>query len=231
MTIVTARLVLTGTNPMLMHNNNIYWRDVVRAYQARPKVGAEDKKKKGTNDPKGDDRNPAFTWLGYLYHNGKLIGVPSDNLMAMFRCAGTMLPTGNKTESFKRKTQTGILVMDPLYPLTTAEGNQIPWEPFKALSEETNYEKHVEEAAKYNFALWPKPVKVGKSSHIRVRPIFDVGWKAEGRIAIRDDMVSREVFETILSIAGTYCGLSDWRPNCDKPGTFGTFSHEIFWEK
>jgi hypothetical protein len=142
-----------------------------------------------------------------------------------------MLPTGHKSESYKSKSQTGILVMDPLYPLTTAEGNQIPWAPFKDLSEETSFEKHVEEAAKYNFSLWAKPVSVNSSSHIRVRPLFDVGWKLEGRVAVRDDMISREVFETILTIAGTYCGLGDWRPNCKKPGTYGTFSHEVSWGK
>lgn len=227
----TARLVLTGTNPMLLHNNNIYWRDIVKAYQSRPKVGAADKKKKGEKDPKGDDRNPGFTWLGYTYHNGKVMGVPSDNLMAMFRCAGTMLPTGNRTESYKRKSQTGILVMDPLYPLTTAQGNQIPWEPFKALSEEANFERHLEEVAKHNFTLWAKPVRVGTASHIRIRPFFDVGWKIEGRVAVRDDMISKDIFSDILELAGTYCGLCDWRPNCKSPGPYGTFTSEIFWDK
>lgn len=231
MAILTAKIVLTGTNPMLFHSNNVQWRDKTKAYQSRPKVGEVAKKKTGSPaDPKGDDRNPAFTWLGYLYHNGKVVGIPSDNLMAMFRSAASMLPTGNKQETYKRRSQTGILVLDPLYPLVTAGGKSLPWAPFKALSDELDFAKHEEVAAEHDFILWAKPARVSSSSHIRVRPLFDVGWKAEGRVAIRDDMVGKNVFESILTLAGTYCGIGDWRPNSKTPGTYGTFSSEVFWE-
>jgi hypothetical protein len=52
-------------------------------------------------------------------------------------------------------------------------------------------------------------------------------WSAHGTLTIQDDQITQEVLTDILTSAGTYKGLCDWRPGSKTPGTYGTFSAKV----
>jgi len=62
---------------------------------------------------------------------------------------------------------------------------------------------------------------------VRVRPRFD-NWSCGGTVTVFDDMITTDVLKNILTFAGTYAGLGDWRPSSPKsPGPFGKFTAEV----
>lgn len=65
-----------------------------------------------------------------------------------------------------------------------------------------------------------RPVKVGKSRVIRVRPIF-TKWEAIATVAYEDSMVDAETVLKFAELGGFQCGLGDWRPK------FGRFRVEM----
>lgn len=80
----TYRVTITGTFPLLMHADNIEWADEMEAWKNDP---ASKKKSKA-----GDDRSPAHRWIGSVYHDGKVVGIPNDNLMRALMEGGAMVP-------------------------------------------------------------------------------------------------------------------------------------------
>ena len=62
-------------------------------------------------------------------------------------------------------------------------------------------------------------VRVQKNRILRVRPRFD-DWELEFTIVI-DDSLDHEVIKQIISYAGSYIGIGDFRPTCTGP--FGRF--------
>ena len=88
------QVTLKGLTPLLMHSDNLAFSERVQAWQKAPENKA--------NSKAGDDRSPAWTWIGYLYHDGKHVGIPADNLMTMLREAGTnfsliVFPEGSRS--------------------------------------------------------------------------------------------------------------------------------------
>lgn len=66
-------------------------------------------------------------------------------------------------------------------------------------------------------------VKIGASTVMGTRPIFRE-WAAELPISYESDLVDQETVVSIVSAAGRYIGLGDWRPSSPKPGKHGRFA-------
>jgi hypothetical protein len=97
----------------------------------------------------------------------------------------------------------------------------------QALTEESDFTVHESTAERLGFTLFVKRAKIGKNKHIRVRPRFN-RWECGGTVTVLDEMITSAVLNNILTFAGVYCGIGDWRPSSpDKPGSFGQFSVEL----
>lgn len=210
---------ITGKMPLLMHSDNIEWADEMEAWKNDPK------NKKGSKA--GDDRSPAFRWLGSLYHDGTVVGIPNDNLMRCFMEGGTMVlvPGGKSGKTFKSQTQSGMLVDGTHWPLTL-KGQTIPVAPILALKDERDFLEHRKAVKAMGFELFLKRAKIGQSKHIRVRPLFDT-WAASGVVHVWDEQITTDSLTQIITHAGLYKGLGDWRPGGKTPGPFGMFTAEV----
>ena len=94
------KITLEGLTPLLMHNDNLNFSEKVKEWQTAPENKAL--------SVAGDDRSPAWSWIGYLYHDGKTVGVNSDNIMTMLREGGSKVKTGKGKETYKKQTQSRI---------------------------------------------------------------------------------------------------------------------------
>lgn len=214
----TYEVRIEGVSPLLMHNDNIQWADSMTAWGNEP-----GQRKKGTA---GDDRSPAWRWIGALYVDAGKVVVPADNLMTMLREGGAKCATGKGKTTFKAITQTGILVDQIAWPIEVG-GQHVPYAPIKDLIEEPDFEEHEELARSMGFFLFVKRAKVGDSKHIRVRPRFDQ-WAAAGTVTVTDEQVTERVLTSILTVAGSHVGIGDWRPSSKKsPGQFGRFVAKV----
>lgn len=210
-------LTINGLSPLLMHQDNISFSEKIKAWQKDP-ANKE-------LSVAGDDRSPAYTWLGYIYHDGKYLGMPADNMMTMFREGGAKVKSGNGKETYKKQTQAGIM-MDQQQMQLLVGGKPIEIAPFNNLIGVHDFLKHIEAAENAGFELLVKRAKVGQSKHVRVRPLFRQ-WTLVGSFTVMDEEVSgltEPVLRLILSQAGALVGMGDWRPSSPKSsGTFGRF--------
>jgi hypothetical protein len=71
-----------------------------------------------------------------------------------------------------------------------------------------------------------KRARVGTSKHVRVRPRFS-NWSASGTLTVVDPSITQEMLQHILTFAGCFCGVGDWRPSSPTPGQFGRFTATI----
>lgn len=210
-------VTLKGETPILMHADNVEWTDYLGVWKKDPA-------NKGKSVP-GDDRTPPFTWIGYLYHeNGKVV-IPSDNLMTVLREGGAKVLTGKGQKTFKAQSQSGIVVDQSGWGLIV-DGNEISYRKLKGLIGEPDFNAHKQVAVDMGFELFVKRASVGTSKHVRVRPRFDK-WECSGTITVLDDAITTSVLRDILTFAGVYCGMCDWRPSSKTPGSFGKFTAEI----
>lgn len=215
----TYTVTLTGASPLLLHADNLSWRANLERWTADPQNKRTSKA--------GDDRTPAWRWLGYCYHDGQHIGMAADNLMTTLREGGAKVPVpGKKSQTYKRQSQSGLVVNELLWPIITPKG-VIPWAEVAKLQQEADYAAHEKAANDLGFELFAKSAKVGMSKHVRVRPRFNQ-WAVKGTITVFDETISTDVLQSILDMAGTYCGLGDWRPSApSKPGPWGRFTADI----
>lgn len=215
----TYQVTITGTSPLLMHNDDIEWADQMDAWKNN-----KDNKK---ISKAGDDRSPAFRWIGNLYHNGEQLTLPTGNVMRALMEGGAAVPVpgGQRGKTFKAQSQSGIVPRGAGWPLFL-NGKPVPYEPLGALTGEPDFAKHKERAKELGFILFLKRAKIGQSKHVRVRPRFD-SWQARGELLVQDEQITTEVLADILEVAGKYKGLGDWRPSSKTPGTFGMFTAEV----
>lgn len=214
----TYQVTLTGESPLLLHRDNIQWGEAMKRWSSDP-----NNKKLSVA---GDDRTPAHRWIGCLYVNAGLLVIDSDNLMTVLREGGAKCPAGKGNKTFKRETQSGIVVNEIGWPITV-NGGVIPFAEIEALQTESDFEKHCATASRLGFSLFVKRARVNQTKHVRVRPRFDV-WSVSGTLTVLDDTITTEVLERILTHAGAYAGLGDWRPSSPKsPGPFGRFTATI----
>ncbi len=206
---------IKGMTPLLLHHDNLDWGDLLK------KWGMDPANKK--NSVPGDDRTPAHRWIGCLYVDDGLLAVPSDNLMTMLREGGAKCPTGKRGGTFKRQTQSGLMIDQSAWPIAVQDGSYIAYDSIKGLIEEPDFQVHKERVMDLGFELFAKRAKIGQQKHVRVRPRFD-NWQIGGTITVFDDTISTEVLQNILTFAGQYAGLGDWRASSPKsPGQFGRF--------
>ena len=212
------QIILEGETPLLMHRDNIQFSERVRAWQQENR----------SLSVAGDDRTPAWSWIGSLYDDGEYVGLNADNMMTMLREGGAKVPTGAKNETYKRQTQSGI-VLEEICPPLFVGGKRLSMEPIEALMDEDDFDAHLEAVQGMGFDLLVKRAKVGTSKHIRVRPMFK-SWALVTTLVVPDPKESgltREVLQKILDKAGSLCGLGDWRPSSRTPGQFGRFKATV----
>ena len=213
----TYNIQITGTQPLIMHADDIDWADKMSAWRDQ-----KDNKKKSKA---GDDRTPAFRWIGYLYRNtvGQII-IPTENIMrCLMEGAATIILNKNKT--FKSASQSGIIPRSVGWELML-DGRPIDTSPLAGLLKENDYEKHEESASQMGFALFKKRAKIGTSKHVRVRPMFH-NWSASGQLVVTDANITTNILRDIFSAAGSEKGLGDWRPSSKTPGFYGMFDADV----
>jgi hypothetical protein len=210
------QVTLTGVTPLLLHRDNIKWGERVKAWTSDP-----NNKKKSVA---GDDRTPAWTWIGYCYFASGQVVIDADNLMAMLRDAGKKCPAAKGKGSLKAATQSGIIVNEIGWPITV-QNHTIPQKTIEACMDEEDFEKHELMAVSNDFELFVKRARVGTSKHVRVRPRFDV-WSATGTITLLDDTLNKSI-EMLFQQAGQFVGVGDWRPGSPASGRFGMFSAKL----
>jgi hypothetical protein len=209
------QITLNGLTPLLMHNDNISFSEKIQAW-------TKDPANKG-NSTAGDDRTPPWTWIGYLYHDTKTIGVPSDNLMTMLREGGAKVTKRGK-ETFKKQTQSGIMIDQQQFELLIS-GKPVTMDKIRPLVGDMDFTNHIATAESLNFELLVKRAVIGRAKHVRVRPMFRQ-WQAVGSVTVLDEEMSgitKAILQTILNQSGALCGLCDWRPSSGASGTFGRF--------
>jgi hypothetical protein len=216
----TYSITITGKTPLLMHYDNIEWADFMDRWRSDP---ANKKVSKA-----GDDRSPAWRWLGSVYHDSQRVVMPQENLMRSIMEGGAMVPVpgGKMGKTFKAQTQSGMMSVEPCWPLLVG-GREIAWADIERLKDEQDFERHKEAVRALGFGLLVKRAKIGTSKHIRVRPEFPAEWQLRGHIAVWDEQITKDALQTILDFAGRYKGLGDWRPGGRTPGPFGTYEARV----
>lgn len=208
-----VKITITGTMPLLMHADNIDWADLMKKWSEKP-----ENKRRSTA---GDDRSPAFRWIGCLYHDQGVVTVPSEYLASCAMKGAAEVPTGKRGKSFKELSQSALLWADLHYPLLVG-GKGIPIAKIEKGMELETFPEHEALAVELGFVLFKKRARVGMSKHIRVRPRFD-NWSLVARAHLVNKQLTKEVLQTIMDEAGRLKGLGDWRPGGKTPGPFGTF--------
>lgn len=213
-------ITITGTQPLLMHADDIEWADQMDAWK-----NDKDNKK---SSKAGDDRSPAHRWLGNLYHDGERIVMPVENIMRCIMEGGAMVPVpgGKNGKTFKAQTQSGIQPLAPSWPILV-ESKEVPVAKLLKLTAQKDFTAHKQAALDHGFELFIKRAKIGSSKHVRVRPQFQ-RWTVRGELVVSDEQITQSIFEDILEMAGKYKGLGDWRPSSPKaPGFRGMFTAAI----
>lgn len=208
---------LKGETPFLMHADNLTWAEKMKEW------GKDPANRKAS--VAGDDRSPAWRWVGCLYMTDRLV-VPADNLMTLLREGGKRCPTGKGQTTFKSQSQSGVVVDQGEWPLLV-RGKEVLKSAIEPLLKEEDFAMHELQVQEFGFFLFVKRAKIGMAKHVRVRPRFDV-WETSGTVTVLDEQITEDVLRNIWTFAGAYAGLGDWRPNSPKsPGPFGKFSAEV----
>ena len=216
------QITLNGLTPLLMHNDNLAFTEKIQAWRKDPA-------NKEHSQP-GDDRTPPWTWIGYSYHDGKNLGISSDNIMTLLREGGAkvLVGMGRGKETYKKQTQSGIMLDQQQFDLFV-NNSLVPISKIKPLIGDLDFSKHIDAAESLGFELLVKRAKVGKAKHIRVRPMFRY-WSVSGSLTVIDEEMTgltENILNIVLNQAGALCGLCDWRPSSPNSGTFGKFSPDI----
>lgn len=212
---------LTGKSPLILHPDDLEWADRMEEWKNDPANRAKSKA--------GDDRSPAWRWVGNALHDGEHIAVSSSMLMKCFMEGGAMVPVpgGKNGKTFKSQTQSGMAVLEPFWKVVTRSGF-VKIDGVHALMAEESFQAHKQAVASMGFDLLVKRAKIGSSKHVRVRPMFRE-WVIAGTVAVWDDKLAEErsLFD-VLAYAGDLKGIGDWRPSAPKsPGPHGRFGVKI----
>lgn len=215
----TYTITLEGQTPLFMHADNIEWADTMEAWKNDPV-------NKKLSKP-GDDRSPAFRWLGSCYHDDEHFVVPTQNLQKSLMEGGAQVyvPGGRSGKTFKAQTQSGCRFLELSWTLLI-DGEPVPWAPFGALMTNLDFETHKSMALEHRFELHVGRAIVQGKRHIRVRPWFKV-WSVSGQMRVSDEQITPEILSQIWNAAGEQKGVGDWRPSSKTPGVYGTFTATV----
>lgn len=211
------KVTIKGVTPLLLCADNIEWADEMKEWRKDP-----DNKKESVA---GDDRTPAWTWIGCLHHDGEHIAIPQDMVMASLMGGGAMIPVGKGRKTFKSQTQSGLRVLEPYWKLKI-KGQCVSIQDVLALKGNKKFEEHKTFATNNGFQLFVKRAAVNNAKHVRVRPRFDT-WEVEGTIRVLDDQITDKILEQIFHYTGQFKGWGDWRPGSKTPGPHGMFEVSI----
>jgi hypothetical protein len=209
---------LESRTPLLMHRDNLEFKAIVERWQRDP--ANRDK------SIPGDDRSPAWNWMGSLYHDGKAVALPTDCVMASCMGAGAEVKAPRGRKSLKAQTQSGMAFAEPYLAFTVNGGRPIRMTDLEPLQHTENFDEHLTKSREMGFALDVRRARIGTSKHVRVRPVFEA-WHAGGTLNVWDDILTIDVLNTVLFLAGDKYGLLEWRPSGRRPGPFGRFHAEI----
>lgn len=212
-----VKFKLAGLSAFLFHADDVEQGDLLKEWRDDP-----------DNKPisvRGDDRSPPWTWQTYLYHDGKHLVCPADNVMVCLRQAGAQIIM-NRQKTFKEASQSGILPDSEFFEFR-CKGKQISMEAIRALRDKP-FKAHADAAREMGFSLFMKRARVGQAKHVRVRARFD-DWAIHGRVEVILPEITPAVIEKLFEIAGRV-GLADWRPGCKTPGPFGRFGSKLTFE-
>lgn len=216
MAISRFKFTLTGRTPLLLHADSIEWADMMTAWKNNPKNASQ--------SVAGDDRTPAWRWLGSLYNDGVRLVLPSDNIATCILKAGAMMPTGKKQGTYKKEVC--MMAIEEPYCTLLVNSREIAWSSIEPMMRIDDFAKHRETALALGIRLHMKRASVGQSKHIRVRPMIE-RWSVSGHFGIWDDKLAKAI-GGILALGGVRVGLCDWRPGAPKaPGPYGTFNAEV----
>jgi hypothetical protein len=210
------QITLTGKTPLLLHRDNIDWGARVKKWASLPGNKAR--------SIAGDDRSPAWTWIGYSYFANGVIVIDSDNIMAMLRDAGKKCPAAKGKGSLKAITQSGMIVNEIGWPIVI-DSKTVLQKEIESIVDEEDFDIHSQFAKDHGFELFVKRAKIGQSKHIRVRPRFDK-WSATGTITVLEKSLEGSL-SMIFEQGGGIVGIGDWRPGSGSPGHFGMFDTTI----
>lgn len=215
---------LKGISPLMFHFDDVEWSDVMDQWRKDP-----DNKKASKA---GDDRSPAWSWIGYTYHDGQHVALPAANLSKCLSQAGArMVLKGKKT--FKEEAVSGVWIEQDHLKLLV-NGKQIPIAAIHKLQDEPVFRDHTEAVKKMApalgkdnpaFRLDVRRAAIGMSKHVRVRPRFEE-WAASGTLLTESDVLTPEILTSLFNIAGRL-GVGSWRPGGKTPGRFGMFASSI----
>jgi hypothetical protein len=118
-----------------------------------------------------------------------------------------------------------MMVAEPFWPLTI-DGKTVPMSEIRPLMQVKDFALHRAKAIELGFKLHVKRAKIGAAKHIRVRPCFD-RWMLRGTINVWDEQITDRVLTEVLTLAGRYKGLGDWRPGSKTPGSWGMFKATV----
>lgn len=219
--LTTVKVRLTGTQPLLLHADNIDWSDQMEEWRKDP----ENKKKSKA----GDDRTPPYRWLGCLTYDDPQKGhvaIQAEYLMKTIMQGAAMVSAEKGKGSLKSESQSGIMIAERTWPLIV-NGHKIPMAELQKMRSLKTFAEHTEAVKALDFSLFVKRASIGTSKHVRVRPRFETGWSCEGHVVLVGDTISLEQLKKILDNAGRFKGIGSWRPGGKTPGQFGTFQAKI----
>lgn len=218
---VEFKFKMIGKTPLLLHQDNIEFGDEIEAWR----LAAENQKKAGKK--KGDDRSPAWTWLGYLPFDPDTgeAAIPAHYLTSMLAAAGTQIPTGKGTKSYKEAACAAVFPLLDFFPLTTKGKPFNVAELTTQLHAEEDFRQHLVKVRAAGFDLDMRRAKVGAGKHVRVRPKF-MQWEVTGDVRVELDRIPQDILTSVFRIMGDR-GLGDFRPSCVRPGRFGMFGVEL----
>lgn len=220
-------LTLSGSTEFLMDRDNISFAEEIVAWTKDP-ANADAQRA-------GDDRAPAWGWLGKLHYGlDGLVGIPESMLAPCIRAAGAMIPhpTAKGGKTLKEPSQSGIQFVKTYHPLLlpTREGGG--WHPivyqelYDKLRHEDDFAQHEAVGRSFGFIVDVRRAKPQYNrSHVRVRPMFG-NWRCVCEMSITDDVFTDELVVKLFELAGTHKGIGNWRPSVGKAGSYGMFRAE-----
>lgn len=213
---------LEGLKPgLLMHAHNVTFDDKLTEWRQEP--GNKSKSKAG------DDRSPAWRWLGYCYSTDGQLCLPTTNISAALIDAAKKTAKKGK-ETYKASFAAGVLFEDLGWPIMTPQSgvfSPVNIDDFDILmDDDLDFKRGQAMALERGFELHVGPVRVNRAAHIRVRPHFQE-WKASGTIIVIDDEIDERILDIVFANAGGIKGLGDWRPSSSKPGPYGRFRFSL----
>lgn len=216
-------LTLSSKTELLMDRDNISFAEEIVAWTKDP-ANADAQRA-------GDDRAPAWGWLGRLHYGSDgYVGIPESMLAPCIRGAGAMIPhpTAKGGKTLKEQSQSGLLFVSTHHPLFLL--SDVPrWRPVRfgdlddKLHHEDDFTQHEAVVKALGFRLDVRRAKPQYNrSHVRVRPMFG-NWRCVCHIEITDDVFTDKLVVDLFNLAGRRKGIGNWRPGVGKAGSYGMF--------